>query len=579
MPLTRGAHTMPITRESAMSDLHQRLANGFPDRVAPTRASIPSDAKGITQWVAGLPLANAVSASRVLLQGLHELNSLRLEAGARLHAMETLRSPMAQIVAQADRQIIGSSFPLPQAKQQLGLQSRDFHEALALGYRMVLHDLCVPGGKLPFLKGGTAALASARAISHYAESLLRGYLLYQAPTPTVWQALHDLYRFTAAIGVVDKTVPDPLLGKAIVSPKHCYAHALLLAISNPYRLAQKEMADAHEVMRAWAAYCDLSTTGGANDFDVAQDEDRGPGYTADERQAAGAQRVAFSPARAQQYLDRELDLAGVAPGALSFGLKGGPRTSVTQDLIRRLASTWRPQFDRSHSRLSAGHELETLIGLHAIHFHLAGRLDFENFVRELRGPGISLSERDKTASWAQGSGDSSRALPTRAQVLDQGLGGYRLQWSAESGAKARIGELVGLAAPDEDEGSEREWMVGVIRWLRFAVDGEVDAGVELLARQAEPAALRISESGSSFKTPVRAIELEPLHPGNGGLSFLAPSIGERSFARIEVSMRPDRYGDTREPRVNVIADIDLLENTGAYLRVAARAKNAENSAA
>jgi hypothetical protein len=120
-------------------------------------------------------------------------------------------------------------------------------------------------------------------------------------------------------------------------------------------------------------------------------------------------------------------------------------------------------------------------------------------------------------------------------------------------------------------------MIGVIRWLRFGHDGQVDAGVELLARQAEPAALRISESGSSFKTPVRAIELEPLHPGNGTGSYLAPSIGERTFARIEVSMRPERYAETREPRVQVIADIDLLENTGAYLRVAAKAKTVENS--
>ncbi len=531
------------------------------------------------QWVAALPLANAVSASRVLLQGIRELNGLRLDASVRLHALETLRSPMAQLVAQADRQVVGSSFPLPQAKQQLGLQSREFHEAFALGYRMVVHDLCSPGGKLPFLKGGTAALASARAIGHYGESLLRGYLLYQAPSPGVWQALHDLYRFTDAIGVVDKAVADPLLGKAVVTPKHCYAHVLLLAISNPYRLAQKEMADAHEAMRAWALHCDLSTAGGANDFDVAQDQDRGPGYTPDERHAAGAKRLAFTAARAQQFLERELSLAGVAPGPLSFGLKGGPKAALGQDLIRRLCSAWRPQFDRNHSRLAAGHELETLIGLHAIHFHLAGRLDFENFVRELRGPGISLSERDRTASWAQGSGDNSRALPTRARVLDQGLGGYRLQWGAESGAKARIGELVGLASPDDDDAVEREWMVGVIRWLRFTLDGQVDAGVELLARQAEPAALRISEAGTSFKTPVRAIELEPLHPGNGGLSFLAPSIGERSFARMEVSMRPDRYAETREPRVSVIADIDLLENTGAYLRVAAKAKNAENSAA
>ena len=526
-----------------MSDLYQRLANGFPERAAPTRPSIPTDTRGILQWVSALPLANALSASRVLMQGLKELNLLRIDPALRLHALEAMRSPTAQLVAQADRQVIGSSFPLPQAKQQLGLKSREFHEELALGYRMVLHDLC-PGGKLPFLKGAPAALAAARALGHHAEALLRGYLLYLSPQQGSWQSMHDVYRFTTAIGIVDKAVADPLLLKASVTPSHAYAHALLFAISNPYRLAQKEMADAHE-----------------------------------EQRASDAAHIAFSPEKARQFVDRELTLAAAMGGPLSFGLKGGPKASIGQDLIRRLVFAWRPQFDRDHSRLSAGHELETLIGLHAIHFHLAGRLDFENFVRELRGPGISLSERDKTASWAQGGGETARALPTRARVLDQGLGGYRLQWSAESGAKARIGELVGLAAPDDEEGGDREWMVGVIRWLRFGHEGEVDAGVELLARQAEAAALRISETGASFKTPVRAIELEPLHPGNGGMSFLAPSIGERGFARVEVSMRPERYSETREPRVQVISDIDLLENTGAYLRVAAKTEKVENTAA
>lgn len=551
-----------------MTDLHQRLANGFPDRAMPKSGSIPSDTKGITGWVAALPLANAQAASRVLVQGVHELNRLRLDAATRLFALETLRAPILQIVALSDRQVIGSSFPLPQPKQQLGLQTREFHEALALGYRMVLHDICVPGGKLPFLKGGTGALAATRAIAHAGESLLRGYLLYLVPSSGIWQAMHDVYRFADSLGIGDKNVSDPALGKAVITTKQVYAQGLLMAISNPYRLAQKEMADAHEAMRVWAAYCDLSTSGGAHDFDVAQDQDCGPGYTPDERKAAGAQRVAFSPQRAQRQIESELALASATPGPIGFALKGGPRVLLAQDLIRRLVGAWRTQFDRNHSRLQAGHELETLIGLHAIHFHLCGQVDFENFVRELRGPGISLTERDKTASWAQGSSGEARALPTRARVLDQGLGGYRLQWSAESGAKARIGELVGLAVPDEDDASEREWMIGVIRWLRFAANGEVDAGIELLARQAEPAAIRIAETGSSFRTPIRAIELAPLTPGNGGGSYLAPSIGERGFSRIEISRRPELYAESRDPRVEVASEVDLMENTGAYLRVA-----------
>ena len=46
---------------------------------------------------------------------------------------------------------------------------------------------------------------------------------------------------------------------------------------------------------------------------------------------------------------------GAGRGMSSFGLKGGPRVVLGQDLIRRLSSTWRTQFDRNHSRLAAGH--------------------------------------------------------------------------------------------------------------------------------------------------------------------------------------------------------------------------------
>ena len=96
-----------------MSDMFQRLAHGFPDRAVPTRTSFATDARGIAQWVAALPLANPLTASRVLLQGLKELNGLRIDAALRLNALEAMRSPLAQIVAQADRQVVGSTFPLP----------------------------------------------------------------------------------------------------------------------------------------------------------------------------------------------------------------------------------------------------------------------------------------------------------------------------------------------------------------------------------------------------------------------------------------------------------------------------------
>src|SRR5690606_26479958 len=110
-----------------------------------------------------------------------------------------------------------------------------------------------------------------------------------------------------------------------------------------------------------------------------------------------------------------------------------------------------------------------------LHFHLAGSLDFDSFMRQVRG----VAEHDGStvrAAWALSGSDMGRVPTVPARVLDQSLGGYRLVWAGGDGARARVGELVGLAMPGEAD--ERDWMVGVIRWLRQDEQDQVEAGVE-----------------------------------------------------------------------------------------------------
>jgi len=168
----------------------------------------------------------------------------------------------------------------------------------------------------------------------------------------------------------------------------------------------------------------------------------------------------------------------------------------------------------------------------------------------------------------------------RSKVLDQGLGGYRLEWGVESGAKARIGELIGLAAVGGDDDDEREWMIGSIRWLRFTGDGRVQAGIELLAREAAAAAVRAADTGGHFRAPVRAIELQPMLDANHNqLSILTPSVVDRGLLRIELSRAADPWADSREALVHVMNEIDVVENTGAYVRLVPRIANAADQEA
>ena len=172
-----------------MNPLYRKLNERFPERVAPTKQSFQTEARALGQWIAQLPLGNAMAAARPLLAAINEINTLKIDGYQRLAALEMLRGPIQQMIAQADRQVVGSSFPLPSAKYQLGLQSRDFHAAMAMGYTMAAYEICSPEGKVPFLKGKPVAMALGRALAHWSEQLLRGYLLYASPQSGVWKSM------------------------------------------------------------------------------------------------------------------------------------------------------------------------------------------------------------------------------------------------------------------------------------------------------------------------------------------------------------------------------------------------------
>lgn len=551
----------------------ERLMSALPQRHVPGKDAFASEPRALKAWIDALPLANASATARLLYQGLRDLNALKIDPLQRLNALEALRGPVSQIAETVDRQIIGSSFPLPPQKQQLGGIAQDFQRELSTGYRIAALELC--GGaeaKVPFMRGKAVAVALQRAISHCGAQLAKAYLIYATPAAGLWQTLHDLYRYAELARVDDKAVEDPLLGDAEMSPRHSYLHALLLAISNPYRLAQREIFDSYHATRVWSLQCRLvqgaATAGG---YSIPLDEDRGPGYLPEERRGAGANVLSFDTQALEADLERQLARLSGMEGPVSFRLKGGPGAALAVELIRRLMKSWEPASTRALPRLPGGHTLHTLIGLTAVHFELAGGMDFESFVRRSRGSVVTLSERDRdrAASWAVQPGDGGRPEIYPARVLDQGLGGYRIEWEQVESVRARVGEVVGLSLVGTSA-EPQDWMVGVIRWMRIDVQGRVDAGIELLAREAYAAALRAIDAQGKSKPPIRAVRLAPLDDAEdpAGYTLIAPSVLERHAAHFELVCTPDLYGAVDEDSISLdLASVALIEQVGTNVRL------------
>lgn len=535
------------------------LTVALPPRRPPARGEFAFDAKALRERLQQLPLANLVATATQLADLLTTMNGLALEPQLRLDALETLRKPLLDAVSALNRQLRIDSVPLPPAKLQIAHRTQALEAQMADGYVLSLDGFVGPSGRVPFLKTKPVALAATRALQHAGARLDQAYFAYEAPPPGAWQRMHGLYRAAALLGIDMRATSDPLSGDVEISPRNAYAHALLLALCNPYRFSQREMGELWEFARALAPFCTLGNGAG---FAVHVDSDRSLGYLPEEREAASADRLAFDPVPAADVVRGEFERLPSGAEA-TFHLRRGPRVTVSRGFAERVLRSWSGTAERSHARLAAGHRLDAVVGLHALHFELTGGEDFDAFVRRVRGQAIALGERE-TASWAM---PGAVARPTRlvARVLDQSFGGYRLVFDTNEPLRAKVGEIVGLSTPALD-GELQDWMVGVIRWIRSESDGGIVMGVELVARRAQPVGLASVDATGVARPPMRAVLLLE-HDDETALTLLAPQLFDRYATAVELTRPADPLDWEAAPSVVRLDGVAVIDASGAYQRI------------
>ncbi|MCE5232957.1 MAG: hypothetical protein ABFC67_05655 [Mizugakiibacter sp.] len=549
-----------------MTTTYERLIEGLPARASP-QGDAPAGARAVRERVAHLPLASPELATREIGALLENMLGTLWTGGERIEALEALRAPVASLCEGYERLLQTESHPLPPAKARLAEAALDFQRRLARNYALAVHELCSPAGGVPFLKRRTVVQALVRALEHGRAALLWSYRLYRAPPAGLWQQMHALYRFAAEAGLDTRRADgEAASGAAATDARDAYAHALLLALSNPYRYSLRELADAEVLTRWLAPHAALGAArGDGAAFALDADADRGPGYLPEEREAGRTGQLAVDVAPVLATLAREIALRPPADESIVLRTRDRGSVQLARAFVERVVHGWAGGVPaRGHARIGAVHELDTVIGMHGLHYVLAGRMDFEQFMQRARGAAITLGAQAHAAAWAAAGGDAARLTAQRARVVDQSLGGYRLLWEAGNAVRTRIGELVGLALP-QAEGEPQEWMVGVLRWLRIDGDGRVDAGVELLARRALAAGVRALDADGAARTPMRGVLLRD--DAGAATDLLVPALFDRTTRTLEVA-RQEHPDDWRgAPCVERYDAVAVGDASSAYYRV------------
>ncbi|HEX5754932.1 MAG TPA: hypothetical protein VFY12_01090 [Arenimonas sp.] len=533
-----------------MSARYRLLREDLPDFQASGQGLFETEPKKIRAWIESLPRANAAAAQQQLRQALESIAAQKLSGGSRLAALEELRAAVLEQCRLLENSYSTSPLPLPAEQARAASSAEIFHLLLAHSYRQAVHDLCAPSGSVPFLRGGAVAQALARSAQHYARSLALAWRIYHPARPKAWQGLHRIYRFAAELKLDGKAVEDPVLGlSGNRSVADTYLQCLLVAITNPYGYVPAEQDAMWSLVCAYFGRCGLHAKLPYDNAPVVPDDaDHGPGMSRDDE--AGSLWIDLRPfiGDVEQAQARLKDgFADLVPGR-------GASLRLSEDELVRLRRAFGLLAARRHARLPGGYGIDSVVGLSALHFYLSGQRDFETFLRETNQGQVHVNDR---ASWASGGGDAQRLPRIPAQVMDQSLGGYRVVWRSAEQARIRVGELVGLSFADPDE--VPEWMVGIVRWLRYEIDGRLSAGIELLSRRSAPVALRAGTQVSN--APLRAVELSL---AEGERRFLAPAALDGHAERIDVVLA----GEPGKPDSVARQSIEhyrMTLNTGEYV--------------
>ena len=316
-------------------------------------------------------------------------------------------------------------------KQPSALFIRLNHEMAAGFKRLLLQILQGRSPSRPHL-----AWCLYMAVHFLAHSMLRHFQLYQEPPPSIWRDSHLLYWIGEHQNCLDELVAAAFIPLPANTLRGLYQQMLLLALSNPFHLAEGE------AFELFSALAPIASLGRLLPWD-SEDDSEGPIVDLGESEPClGPKQKVTSAA---EHL-RRLEL-----GALLIALhEPAPlRTKTQQALLENVQLHWLGRMQRQHERSETNGSCNLIIGLQEIHKRLMGN--------------------DTQVS--------------NAQMLDSSAGGTCLLCHGDQGGDLSVGQLLLLL------GGNGTSTLAIVRWRHLNSEG-LHIGLRYLTGLPRPIWLR-----------------------------------------------------------------------------------------
>jgi hypothetical protein len=469
-------------------------------------------------WLENMPLANVVVAQRQLLPAVGEFNRASLKGAVRLATLEALREAVNFVQVEQARRFTNRALPMAQAEAAVFEHTIGLWDAMRQGY-LRCFEACAaaePGMR------GQAALVCQRILAYLGLRMFHHYRAYRQVPASDWRALNDMYASAERLEVTDVAVKD-YLNRDITdtSPRIAYMRVTLMGLVNPNELSQRQLTFVAYLLERWAGKVDVARSPideGAEipplwvDLAGARCAERG-------KPTGGEPRYLDSRRLAKSLRNRiALLRKGESPSKLGLG-KDCVQPSCEQLLVFLYRQWCRPRTPRAHERKHISDVAQACNDMAAIHYHIAGQV--------FRQPGerreLSKKEHDQIATFGRVStrdednyGVVAGFLLEHWQLEDQSVQGLEMvRRAGNPGKRFAHGQLVGVRPEDS-----KSFMLAQVRWLMQGEDGDLHAGLRLLA--GVPAAIAVRPVGINIS--VREEYTQALTLSGGSTMGMPPTL-------------------------------------------------------
>lgn len=230
------------------------------------------------QWLFELPTANPSLATRLIQDCITDFNALKMPFQLRLDALELMRPKVLIMEDYLRSRLIRAAFPKEENDLKILQVLASIEREFTIGYWIVLKELT--HRQVSWFQGKSLVLSLQRCIKGLSSVVISHFIMGLPIPDWVWIDLHSLFKLSVKSKKESVKVPDAtnLINKAS-TPEECYRQVLLLCLSQPTGLMQKEIPLVYSFIESLFPLFSLgkeAVPGQAMQYAIMTDEDKPP---------------------------------------------------------------------------------------------------------------------------------------------------------------------------------------------------------------------------------------------------------------------------------------------------------------